>query len=261
MQTISPTRDELVAFAENLADAARPIAQRYFRSPLTVEDKQDHSPVTVADREIERRLRELIKVRYPGHGIFGEEEGGADLDNAHLWVVDPIDGTKSFISGMPTFGTLVAFVSAEAPRVGVIDMPALDERWTGADGVPTLRNGQPCQTRSCVRLADAIIYATSPDIFSAEEAARFETVSRRARMRRFGGDCYAYALLASGCIDAVMEAQMKPYDYLALVPVIEGAGGFISDWRGEPLGLGGDGRVVAAATRQLHDEMLELIAA
>lgn len=224
MQTQSPTHSELVAFAEFLADAARPIARRYFRRPLTIEDKQDHSPVTVADREIERRLRELINARYPEHGIFGEEEGGADLDNAHLWVVDPIDGTKSFISGMPTFGTLVAFMGLDAPRIGVIDMPALDERWTGAGGRPTYRNGEPCRTRSCGRLADAIIYATSPDIFSAEESGLFETVSRAARMRRFGGDCYAYALLASGCVDAVMEAQMKPYDYLALVPIIEGAG-------------------------------------
>ena len=252
---------DAAAFAGTLADAARPIARRYFRGKLTVIDKADASPVTIADREIEHSLRALIRARFPDHGIYGEEEGGVALDADRLWVVDPIDGTKSFISGMPLFGTLVAWLEAQRPRLGIIDMPVLDERWIGMAGRPTLRNGEPCRTRAGTRLAEAVIYATSPDGFDAADWARFEAVSRRARMRRFGGDCYAYALLASGCIDVVMEAGLKPYDYLPLVPVIEGAGGVITGWRGETLGMGSDGRVLATASRDLHQDILAVLAA
>jgi histidinol phosphatase-like enzyme (inositol monophosphatase family) len=246
-----------VAFAESLADEAGAIALRYFRRPLAVEAKADASPVTEADRQIEALIRQRIRERFPTHGLLGEEHGRDAGSSSLTWVIDPIDGTKSFISGMPTFGTLIALLDGETPVLGVIDHPALRERWTGSAGGPTRSNGAVCRTSACTSLADATLYATTPDMFKGAARKPFEAVSKRARMRRFGGDCYAYALLASGFLDAVIEAQLQPYDYMALVPVIEGAGGVITDWRGEPLGLEGAGRVVAAATPALHRELVE----
>lgn len=257
MRTNQYSDDELLSFACTLADASLPIALRYFRQPLAVETKGDGSPVTRADREIEALLRELIVARYPQHGIFGEEEEPVALQGQYVWVVDPIDGTKSFISGMPTFGTLLAFMDNGRSRIGVIDMPALNERWLGVRGKPTTLNGVACRTRRNRRLAEATIYATTPDTFNKEELVQFDRVSRAAAMRHFGGDCYAYALLASGSIDVVIEAGLKPFDFLSLVPVIEGAGGIVTDWQGQELGLNSDGRVVAAATPALHAELLK----
>ena len=256
----APEADELVRFAGAMADAAGALARRYFRSDIAVETKADASPVTIADREIERTLRDMIAARFPDHGVFGEEHGAASLDRDFVWVIDPIDGTKSFIAGMPLFGTLIALLRDGQPVLGVVDHPALGERWVGAAGQATLRHGTPCRTRDCRALSDAILFATSPDLFTGADLDAFERVSRRARMRRFGGDCYAYALLASGFVDAVVETGLQPYDYLALVPVIEGAGGVITDWRGQRLGLASDGRVVAAATPALHEAITAMLA-
>lgn len=247
---------DAAAFAESLADAAAPIALRYFRTPLAITTKVDMSPVTKADQEIETFIRRRIRDRFPEHGLLGEEHG-RELGSTDLtWVIDPIDGTKSFITGMPTFGTLIALLEGETPVLGVIDHPVLRERWVGKASFPSLYNGQPCRTRACTRLTDAVLYATTPDIFEGQTRVAFERVSSSARLRRFGGDCYAYALLASGFVDAVVEAQLKPYDYMALVPVIEGAGGIITDWAGKRLALESDGRVIAAGTASLHRELL-----
>jgi inositol-phosphate phosphatase/L-galactose 1-phosphate phosphatase/histidinol-phosphatase len=248
---------EAAAFAETLADEAGEIARRYFRRPLAVDTKADASPVTEADRQIEAVIRKRIHERYPSHGVLGEEHGRAAGTSRLTWVIDPIDGTKSFISGMPNFGTLIALLDGDAPVLGVIDHPALRERWVGRAGVPTCSNGSICRTSPCASLAQAVLYATTPDMFKGTARKPFEAVSRRARMRRFGGDCYAYALLASGYIDVVIEAGLQPYDFLALVPVIEGAGGVITDWQGRALRLDSDGQVVAAATPALHRELLE----
>ncbi|MBX9589355.1 MAG: histidinol-phosphatase [Hyphomonadaceae bacterium] len=236
---------------------AASVALGYFRRPLTVDTKSDASPVTEADRQIEALLRRRIRECFPAHGLFGEEHGREAGSSDLTWVIDPIDGTKSFITGMPTFGTLIALLDGTTPVLGVVDHPALSERWVGIAGQPSLWNGTVCRTRACTRLADAVLYATTPDIFEGGARALFDAVSAQARMRRFGGDCYAYALLASGFVDAVMEAQLKPYDFMALIPVIEGAGGVITDWSGRPLGLGSDGRVLAAATPSLHAEILD----
>lgn len=251
--------DELSSFALSLAELAGSISMPYFRKPLTVEHKADTSPVTIADRSVEAAMRKLIDQKYPSHGIFGEEHGKENLGGDQLWVLDPIDGTKSFITGMPTFGTLIAYLEYGAPVVGVIDIPATFERWLGVSGKPTLFNNGECRTSPCRRLSEANIYATSPDIFDAAGRDAFERVSRNAAMRRFGGDCYTYGLLASGHVDAVMEMSLEPYDYLALVCVIEGAGGVITDWNGNALHEGSDGRVIAAATQDLHTEILSLI--
>lgn len=256
---IQPPLDELLAFAGELADLARPIAMEYFRGPLEIDSKADLSPVTVADRAIEAAMRRRIESRFPDHGILGEEFASRPGDR-FTWVLDPIDGTRSFITGMPLFGTLIALLQGGKPVLGVVDFPALSERWTGAAGQATRHQSKAARTSACLQLADAHCYSTSPDLFVAEDLQRFNAVSSRASMRRFGGDCYAYALLASGHCDLVVEAGLQAYDYLPLVSIIEGAGGRISDWQGRPLTMESDGRVLAAATTALWSESLEHLA-
>ncbi|AWI78744.1 histidinol-phosphatase [Parazoarcus communis] len=241
-----------VALAHRLADEARRIALPRFRTPLDVFVKDDESPVTVADREVEAALRTLIGETFPDHGILGEEQGRENMDAEYVWVIDPIDGTKSFITGSPLWGALIALLHRGRPVLGLIDIPYTGERWSAAGGAQTLFNGQQARTRGCAELGAACIYTTSPDAFEPADWARFDALSRRTALRRFGGDSYCYGLLASGHVDLVVEAGLQPYDYLALVPVIEGAGGVITDWQGRPLGVDSDGRVVAAATASLH---------
>lgn len=255
------------ALAMRLLEAARPIARAHFRAPLAVERKADLSPVTIADRAIEAAMRGILAAERPGDGIFGEEFGSEGVSARRLWVLDPIDGTKSFISGTPLFGTLIALLEDGVPVLGLIDMPILGETWVGAAGAPSTLNGAPAKTREAQTgeartgeawageargLADAVLFATSPDQFAGADAARFEALSAACAARRFGGDCYSYGLLASGHVELILEAGLEPYDFLALVPVVEGAGGVITDWDGAPLGLGSEGRVLAAADPALH---------
>lgn len=244
-------------FAADAADAARSIALRYFRSGLTVEDKADSSPVTVADRGIEAFLRQRITETFPDHGIFGEEEDPINLDSDHIWIVDPIDGTKSFITGHPLFGGLMALLRGGEPCLGQIDMPAMNERWQGTVGAPSTFNGVPCRTSGCRDLASAFAYTTDPMLFGGRAAAAFEALRDSVRLIRFGGDCYNYGLLASGHCDLVLEIGLQPYDYLPLVQIIRGAGGVITDWSGRPLGIGSGGDVLASATPELHAAMLK----
>ncbi|KJF67656.1 histidinol-phosphatase [Rhizobium nepotum] len=245
------------AFAEELADAARPLALSYFRTPLDVVSKLDESPVTIADRAIEKRLREMIEARFPDHGIYGEEFGVKE-GNAFTWVLDPIDGTKSFITGFPLFGTLVSLTFQEKPFCGLIDIPPTGERWLGRPA-ETLFAGKSARTSGCESMSSARFYTTSPDMFVDSEAESFERLSLKARLRRFGGDCYIYGLIASGHCDIALETGLQPYDYMALVPVVTGAGGCITDWQGNALSIHSDGRVLASATRRLHDEALALL--
>lgn len=247
------------AFAERLADAARPIAMAHFRQALAVEHKADHSPVTVADRAIETHLRGLIGAAFPDHGILGEEFGHVP-GARYTWVLDPIDGTKSFISGLPLFGTLVCLLDGGRPMLGLIDIPATSERWLGLAGTATVFNTAACRASQCQSIESARIYTTSPDAFSAQEWRRYDALSRRAALRRYGGDCYSYGQLASGHCDLVVEAGLQPHDFMALVPVVEGAGGRISDWRGEPLGLQSTGHVLAAANETLWHLALAALA-
>lgn len=244
-------------FAVNLARSVRPLLRQHFRSSLAVSLKADSSPVTIADREVEAVLRTAIREHFPEHAQLGEELGG-DIGAGWSWVVDPIDGTKSFICGVPLFGTLIALLYAGVPQLGVIDMPILDECWVG-DSKSTSWNGKPVITSGCEELGSARLFATSPDVFVGAEQAAFERVSNSVALRRYGGDCYLYGLLASGCCDLVIEADLKLYDVMALVPVVEGAGGVITDWSGRPLRQGFDGRVVAAATLPLHRAALDLL--
>lgn len=246
-----------LSFAAELADLVRPVVLSYFRTPLDVVSKTDDSPVTIADRTVELRLRERISERFPQHGIIGEEIGSRQ-GNAFTWIVDPIDGTKSFITGFPLFGTLIALTYEREPFCGLIDIPFTGERWTGKPGL-ALFNGGAARTSACESIAQARFYTTSPDMFVRGEAEAYERLSRAARVRRFGGDCYIYGLLASGHCDIVLETGLQPHDYMALIPVVQGAGGCITDWEGRPLTLHSDGRVLATATPRLHAEALALI--
>lgn len=243
--------DDYVALATALADAAGAVVARYFRTRFDVDAKPDATPVTVADREAERAMRALIARHAPGHGIVGEEEGRENADAEYVWVLDPIDGTKAFIAGKPMFGTLVALVHDGRPLIGVIDQPVARERWLGVAGRKTTFNGAPCATRPCPTLGAALLNATTPDMFPPADAERYARLAGAVRHALWGGDCYAYGLLASGHIDLVVEAGLKPYDFCALAPIVEGAGGRMNDWQGAALTLASDGRVIAAGDPRL----------
>jgi len=260
MNQALPTLDA-PALANALADAAALQSLPHFRTALAVITKADASPVTMADRAAEAAMRVLLARHAPAHGILGEEHGRERLDAHYVWVLDPIDGTKSFITGSPLWGTLIALVHQGRVELGLVDMPVLQERWIGLRGQGARRNGEPVHVSSCASLAQARVFTTSPDMFSADEWAAYDALSRGCLLRRFGGDCYSYAQLACGCVDLVVEADLQPYDYMALVGLVEAAGGVISDWQGRPLGLSSDGRVVAAATPALHQQALALLSA
>ena len=257
MSTVCP--QDYIDFAHALADASGAAIRRHFRTPLSVEDKADASPVTIADREAESAMRAMIADRYPSHGIVGEEFGNQRQDAAEVWVLDPIDGTRAFIAGKPIFGTLIALLRDGRPLLGIIDQPVLGERWTGAAGTASRFCGDPIGTRSCADIGRAVLNTTSPDLFHGADREAFGRLSARVRSTLYGGDCYAYGLLAAGHIDLVVEAGLKTYDFCALCPVVEGAGGRITDWEGNALGAGSDGRVIAAGDGRVHDEALELL--
>jgi inositol-phosphate phosphatase / L-galactose 1-phosphate phosphatase / histidinol-phosphatase len=241
-----------VQLANALADAARPIVSRYFRTAVAIDDKTDNSPVTIADREAETAMRDLLTHHVPEHGVFGEEHGAVRTDAEYVWVLDPIDGTKAFITGLPIFGTLVALLHHGKPVLGIIDQPILKERWLGVAGERSTFNGQPISVRACPSLDRAYMYSTAPIMFPGAYAAPHEALTRKVKLFRWGGDCYAYGLLAAGHVDLVVEASLKLYDFAALVPVIKGAGGLITDWHGRELDMHADGSVLAAGDAAVH---------
>ena len=245
--------------AQQLADAAGKIIRGYFRTPVAVLDKADDSPVTIADRESEAAMRKLINAACPEHGIYGEEFGLENTDAEWVWVLDPIDGTKSFITGKPCFGVLIALLHHGVPVLGIIDQPITRERWLGVSGHPTTLNGQPIRVRECPDLQHSALYATAPEMFIGADDRAFHTLRAQVKLPRYGADCYAYGLLAAGFVDLVVEASLQPYDYSALVPVVEGAGGIMTDWQGNRLGLQSDGRVVAAGDRRSHAAALAVL--
>jgi len=255
--------EAFVAFAGQLADAAGRVSMEYFRQALEIEDKHDASPVTIADRTAEARLREMVAKAYPAHGIVGEEFGSERADAEYVWVFDPIDGTKAFITGNPQFGNLVALMRDNQPILGVINMPAQGDRWVGALGHPTTfrdaRGTRVCRVRPCDSMGAAAFRTISPGLFKGREQLH-SAISDRVRLALYGGDCFSYGQVASGWLDLVIEASLGVYDYLALVPVVEGAGGIMSDWQGRRLGLGSDGCVIAAGDARVQAEALELLA-
>jgi histidinol phosphatase-like enzyme (inositol monophosphatase family) len=252
---------EFLQLANHMADAARPITLAYFRSNMVIESKSDRSPVTAADRESEAAMRDLIESTFPDHGILGEELGPRNLDAEYLWVLDPIDGTKSFAVGMPVFTILIALLRGGIPILGLMDCPATGERWIGMAGRQTTFNGQGVRTRDCSALETAWLGATSPNMFPAGDFEAFEQLRRKCTHTVWGAHACAYGYLSSGHMDAVCEATMQPYDYLPLVPIVTGAGGVITDWRGEALTLESDGRVLAAGNAEIHRQGLAALAA
>ena len=242
---------EFTEIANRLADEAGEIVRRHFRQPFDVETKSDDSPVTIADRGVEKRMREIIEEERPQDGILGEEFGEKPSESGLTWVLDPIDGTKSFVIGRPTFGTLIALCEDGIPKLGVIDQAILKERWIG-DGAQTTFNGAPVKTASCSSLDEARIGSTTPAMFDG-----IEPVYKNFNESKFfwGGDCYMYGLMAGGFVDVILEASMNPYDYAALVPVINGACGHISDFNGDDLTLESDGTVVAVGDPALWPEV------
>ncbi|WP_374764134.1 histidinol-phosphatase [Yunchengibacter salinarum] len=227
----------LARFAERLADAAAAVTLPAFRRPHDVTNKESggFDPVTAADRGAEEALRALIEAEYPDHAIHGEEFGHKTTDSRFQWVLDPIDGTRSFITGVPLWGTLIALKLDGEPLIGVIDQPYLKERFVGTPDGTTL-NGTPIRTRACRDLSTATLITTDPDLFDDTEYRAFRTVRAQVRLTRYGMDCYAYALLALGQLDVVVEAGLEPYDMMALIPVVRGAGGVITDWHGNTAG-------------------------
>jgi inositol-phosphate phosphatase / L-galactose 1-phosphate phosphatase / histidinol-phosphatase len=251
--------DAFLDLALALADAAGAAIRPHFRQPLQVDDKEDLTPVTAADRAAEATMRRLIEARFPDHGILGEEYGSVGAEAELVWVLDPIDGTKSFISGVPLFGTLIALCRGGRPILGVIDQPISRERWLGVTGRPTTLNGAAIRCRPRPDLAGATMFSTSPDMFKGADAGCHSRISAAVKLTRFGADCYAYGLLAAGFIDLVLEASLKPYDFSAMVPIVEGAGGVASDWRGDPLHTGSDGRVLVAGDHRTHAAALAIL--
>ena len=252
--------DSFVDLAGRLADAAAAISMTYFRSSLVVEAKADQSPVTVADKEAETAMRALIEDAFPDHGIIGEEMQDKNPEAEFVWALDPIDGTQSFVTGKPLFGTLIALMQGGRPVLGVMDMPALGERWVGAQGRPTTFNGEVVKVRACENISQAWLYATSPHMFGDADFPAFERLRKQARRAVYGAECMAYGLLASGWVDIVCEGTMKLYDCATMVPIVEGAGGVITDWQGRALGLDGNGTVLAAGDPDLHAASLDVLA-
>lgn len=250
-----------IILAQRLADEAARIVMPHFRSRIAVEAKADLSPVTVADKAAEAALRQILQRDRPTDGIVGEEYGMEAGSSGRLWVIDPIDGTRNFITGRPLFGTLIALIEDGYPVLGVISAPATGDRWIGCTvGQPrTTLNGRAVRVSPCAGLSEARAATTHPLLFSASGHAAFQRVGRIVQDMLFGGDCYNYGLLASGSLDLVIEEGLQSYDWAALVPVIEGAGGLVTDWQGHRLNLGCEGRVIACGDQRVQQEVLRRI--
>lgn len=251
--------DTLKSFACTLADVAATVTLSYFKMPIDIDDKDDGTgfdPVTKADQEAEKAIREVIESQYPEHAICGEEFGRKETDSPFEWFLDPVDGTRAFISGLPVWGTLISLAYEGEPIIGVIDQPYIRERYLGCPHGATL-NGDLIKTRRCANLNKATLSTTDPDLFTAEERPSFDRILAESQLVRYGLDCYGYAVLAAGHMDIVMESMLKPWDMMALIPVVRGAGGTVTNWQGGT--PGGDGRLLAVGDPSLMDEALRLI--
>jgi myo-inositol-1(or 4)-monophosphatase len=257
------TAIDFAAFVDRLAAAAGDAILPFFRTTLSVENKSRgewFDPVTAADRAAEMAMRTLIRNTFPEHGIIGEEYGEERTGAEYVWVLDPIDGTKSFISGMPAWGTLIALTRNGEPVYGMMHQPFTRERFTGDGGAATYRGPageRALRARRCAGLPDAILMTTSPLLMSAEERAAFERVEKAVRLSRYGGDCYAYCMLAAGHVDLVIESALKPYDVIPLIPIITGAGGTMTTWDGGAATRGG--RIIAAGDRRVHEAAMTIL--
>ncbi|MCA1243678.1 histidinol-phosphatase [Stappia stellulata] len=258
-----PSTPDLVAFTDRLADAAGRTILPHFRAALSIDNKLDggFDPVTIADRAAEAAIREIIEADYPEHGILGEEHGNVRLDAEHVWVLDPIDGTRAFICGLPTWGTLIGFMSGGVPTFGAMDQPFVGERFHG-DRESAWRQHAGTRTRlktrACERIEDAIMCTTHPGLFQGAEKTAYDAIEDRVRTARYGTDCYGYCMVASGQVDLVIETGLQPYDIVALVPIVEGAGGVVTTWSGGSPAEGG--QIVASGDPRLHEAALAQLA-
>jgi myo-inositol-1(or 4)-monophosphatase len=257
------TAIDFAAFVDELATVSGETIRPFFRTNLGVDDKGPaggFDPVTAADRAAEDAMRALIKKNFPAHGVIGEEFGNERTDAEYVWVLDPIDGTKSFITGMPAWGTLIALTRMGEPVYGMMHQPFTGERFTG-DGNGARYRGpagdRDMHVRPCASLADAILLTTSPLLMKPKDRAAFGRVEEKARLSRYGGDCYAYCMLAAGHADLVIECELKPYDIIPLIPIITGAGGIVTTWEGGPAADGG--RVIASGDARIHKAAMEIL--
>lgn len=253
----------LIRAAEAAADVAGAVIRPFFRAGIGADMKTDASPVTIADRTAEQAMRAVLSERCPGHGILGEEFGLQNADARLRWVLDPIDGTRAFITGRPTFGTLIALLDGDTPIIGIIDQPVTGERWVGAAGRTTTFTGPMggrVGARACSAMSAAELSSTTPHMFD-EATARWDALRAATGRTYYGGDCYSYGLLALGQIDIVVEAGNKVWDWAALVPVVEGAGGRVTDWAGGKLHPDGDGRVIAVGDPALLKPTIAILTA
>jgi histidinol phosphatase-like enzyme (inositol monophosphatase family) len=256
-------KTDLRETAAELADAARVETLAHFRKPgLTADNKESDrfDPVTVADRASETAMRAILERRRPQDGILGEEFGTKAGTSGLTWVLDPIDGTRGYLSGTPTWGVLISVADETGPIYGLIDQPYIGERFEGGFGISELRGPlgmSPLRCRPARPLSQAILFSTFPEVGTLEDGLAFRKVAQKARLVRYGTDCYAYALIAAGQIDLVIEAGLQPYDVQAPIAVIEAAGGIVTDWQGKPVHMGG--RVLAAANADIHAEAMALL--
>ncbi len=263
MTSDPPVDPQLMQLAQMLADAAGQVIRPLFRGELQTEYKEARSPiVTIADREAERVMRDLIEQHYPDHNIYGEELGEKNTGSRYTWVLDPVDGTMAFSTGKPMFGTLIALLDGDQSILGIIDQPILQERWLGVMGRPTVLNQQPIRARQQAQLQQASLSCTTPELFGDPlSQAAFGRVSQAVHITSYGGDCYHYGLLAAGYLDLVVERELALYDFAALIPIILGSGGVITDWQGQSLTRHSNGDIVAAGDPDLHQQVIQLLGA
>jgi myo-inositol-1(or 4)-monophosphatase len=253
---------DFTAFIGRLASASGETILPFFRTSLSIENKgsQDFDPVTEADRAAEAVMRRLINSSFPQHGIVGEEFGNEREDAEYVWVLDPIDGTKSFISGFPIWGTLIALLHRGTPVYGMMHQPYIGERFSGDSGSARYQGAigsRKLAVRRCASLREAALFTTSPLLMNEGDREIFRSVEKQVRLTRYGGDCYSYCMLAAGHLDLVIETELKPYDIAALIPIVTGAGGVVTTWEGKPAQAGG--RIVAAGDPRVHEEALKLL--
>lgn len=256
--------DEIIEFSNHLADLSAATIKKYFRKGCDEKNKSNNSPVTLADKETEEVIRNAIRKKFPTHGIIGEEFENQDHGEDYKWVIDPIDGTTSFIIGKPIFGTLIALTYKGEPLLGIINQPITGERWIGIAGEKTTLNGEIIKTRDCQNISEAILCTTSPAFFKGKNSKIFNAISSKTKYQKYdgvfyGGDCYIYGLLALGLVDIIIENGLSNYDFMALIPIIKSAGGIITDWNGEELDLKSEGKILACGNETLHSKIIELI--
>ena len=256
---MSKIPQQLIKLANKCADASGKIIKKYFRKKIKINLKKDNTPFTKADIEAEKIIRELILKQEPNCGFVGEETGSINMNREYCWVVDPLDGTKSFITGKPTFGTLIGLLKNNKPVLGILNQPILNERWVGIAGVETKYNNKKVRVRKCKMIEGAKMYATSPMMFQGRNKKIYKNVRAKIGECLFGADCYSHGLMSLGFVDVILEANLKPWDYIASASIISGAGGKITDWNDNDLNLQSDGRILATGDSNIHKQIIKII--